>query len=175
MKRFTQMAMALGVVAAVSLSTASAFADSIGLVDLDKVVGNYNKAQSVMADIKVKEAELRKMQADFVKQLEESKKNNPKNPVANDQLEKDLNAKLNARLSEYRDWTTTKQKEIDTDLETTIKDVARGKNIDVVLSKQAVFQGGTDITNDVLSRLNGAGASAPAPKPAAAPSPKPAK
>lgn len=165
MKRFTQMAIALSTFAAVTLGTVNAYADSIGTVDLDKVVANYNKAQSVMADIKVKEAELRKMQAEFVKQLEESKKNNPKNPVSNEQLEKDLNVKLNAKLSEYRDWTVTKQKEIDTDLESTIKEVAKGKNIDVVLSKQAVFQGGTDITNDVLSKLNATN-STPAAKPA---------
>lgn len=155
MKRFQQTAIALSTLAVLTIgSSINAFADSIGLVDLDKIVTGYNKAQSVMADIKVKEAELRKMQADYVKQLEESRKNNPKNPVANDQLEKDLNVKLNAKLTEYRDWTVNKQKEIDTDLETTIKEVAKGKNVDVVLSKQAVFQGGTDITNDVLSRLN---------------------
>jgi outer membrane protein len=148
---------ALSALTIVSVTSVAAYADSIGIVDIDKVIGGYNKAQSVMADIKVKEAELRKMQAEFVKQMEESKKNNPKNPVANEQLEKDLNNKLNARLTEYRDWTANKQKEIDTDLETTIKDIAKGKNIDVVLSKQAVFQGGTDITNDILVKLNSAG------------------
>jgi outer membrane protein len=166
MNRFQKVALALSVVTSVSLSSLAAFADTIGIVDLDKVVSGYNKAQTVMADIKVKEAELRKMQADFVKQLEESKKNNPKNPVANDQLEKDLNTRLNAKLTEYRDWTVNKQKEIDNDLETTIKDVARSKNIDVVLSKQAVFQGGSDITNDVLSRLNSGAPKAPAAAPA---------
>ncbi|MBY0404230.1 MAG: OmpH family outer membrane protein [Cyanobacteria bacterium] len=148
---------ALSALTVVSVTSVAAYADSIGIVDIDKVIGGYNKAQTVMADIKVKEAELRKMQAEFVKQMEESKKNNPKNPVANEQLEKDLNNKLNARLTEYRDWTANKQKEIDTDLETTIKDIAKGKNIDVVLSKQAVFQGGTDITNDILVKLNSAG------------------
>lgn len=154
MKRIQGAAIALATLTVIACGSVKAFADSIGIVDLDKVVTGYNKAQTVLADIKVKEAELRKMQADFVKQLEESKKNSPKNPVSNDQLEKDLNAKLNAKLSEYRDWTANKQKEIDTDLETTIKEVAKSKNLDVVLSKQAVFQGGSDITNDVLSKLN---------------------
>jgi outer membrane protein len=127
---------------------------AIGTVDLDKVISGYNKAQSVMADIKVKEAELRKLQADYVKQLEEARKANAKNPVTIEQLEKDLNGRLNAKLNEYRDWSSSKQKEIDRDLQTSIKEVAKTKNIDVVLSKDAVFQGGTDITNDVLGRLN---------------------
>lgn len=154
MKRFQKGVLLATAAMVLSGALGTAFADTIGLIDLDKVVAGYNKAQSVMADIKVKEAELRKMQADFVKQLEENKKNNPKNPIANEQMEKDLSTKLNAKLSEYRDWTATKQKEIDRDLETTIKDVAKSKNIDVVLSKQAVFQGGLDITNDVLGKLN---------------------
>lgn len=154
MKSIRKATLALSAVAVLACSSLSAFADSIGIVDLEKIISGYGKAQSVMADIKVKEAELRKMQADFVKQLEDSRKNAPKNPLANDQMEKDLNTKLNAKLTEYRDWTTNKQKEIDNDLENTIRAVSKQKNLDVVLSKQAVFQGGIDITNDVLSRLN---------------------
>jgi len=126
----------------------------IGIIDLDKVVGNYGKAQSVMADIKVREADLRKTQADYLKQLEDTRKTQAKNPVSSDQLEKDLNNKLSIKLNEYRDWSTAKQKEIDTDLQTTIKAVAQAKGLDVVLSKDAVFQGGADITSEVLSRLN---------------------
>lgn len=155
MKQLQKAALALATVGVFSVgSWMAAYADTIGTVDLDKIVAGYNKAQSVMADIKVKEAELRKMQAEFVKQLEEAKKNQPKNPVANEQLEKDLNSKLNTKLTEYRDWAATKQKEIDNDLDSTIKAVAKAKGVDVVLSKQAVFQGGTDITNDILSKLN---------------------
>ncbi len=136
------------------LTTAAAYAQNIGVVDIEKVIGNYNKAQTVMADSKVREADLRKMHADFAKQLEEARKNQPKNPVATEQMEKDLQGKLAAKVNEYRDWSTTKQKEIDTALETTIRDVAKAKALDVVLAKQAVFQGGTDITNEILSRLN---------------------
>jgi outer membrane protein len=136
------------------LSMGMAMAEVIGVVDLDKVMSNYNKAQSVLADIKVREADLRKLQADYAKQLEDAKKNNPKNPIAADQMEKDLTNKLTVRINEYRDWTATKQKEIDTALEVSIRDAAKAKGVNVVLSKQAVFDGGVDITNDILSRLN---------------------
>jgi outer membrane protein len=156
---YLKRAMAVAVVAvaasvSITGSSLSHAVASIGYVDLEKVISDYGKAQTVMADIKVKEADLRKMQADFVKQLEVNRKANAKSPVSSDALEKELNEKLNAKLNEYRDWAATKQKEVDNDLKATIRDVAKAKNVDVVLTRQAVFEGGADLTNDVLSKLN---------------------
>ncbi len=147
------MAMLAALVLSIGFAQAS-FADSIGYVDFERVLTDYDKAQDILAEIKVKEAELRKMQAEFVKQIEETRKNSPKNPVSANQLEKDLNEQLSARVREYRDWAATKQKEIDSALENSIRDVARTKGVDVVLTKQAVFEGGVDLTNDVLVKLN---------------------
>ncbi|MBY0450518.1 MAG: OmpH family outer membrane protein [Cyanobacteria bacterium] len=159
MKKLLQAALLSVLTASVLLVGSSAFSaasadTNFGLVDLEKIYSNFEKAKGVIADIKVKQAELQKMQADFVKQLEDTKKNQPKNPVASSQLETDLSEKLNAKVKEYRDWTSAKQKEIDTDVETMVNRVAKDKKFDVVLTKQAVFQGGTDITNEVLGRLN---------------------
>jgi len=143
----------LGIVAAMTMQMA-AFAETIGYVDFQKVLSNYEQAQLVMSDIKVKEAELRKMQAEFVKKIEESRKDQPKNPVGASQLEKDLNDQLNAKVREYRDWAETKQKEIDATLETAVKGAAQASKVNVVLTRQAIFEGGVDLTNDVLARLN---------------------
>jgi Skp family chaperone for outer membrane proteins len=150
MKRFALVLAA----ALVTVLPIASWAEIIGVVDLDKVMSNYSKAQSVMADIKVREAELRKLQADYSKQVEDARKTDPKSPVASSQLEKDLTAKLGAKVNEYRDWTATQQKAIDVALETSIRDAAKARSVEVVISKQAVFQGGIDITNDILTRLN---------------------
>jgi Skp family chaperone for outer membrane proteins len=132
----------------------SAQAAGVGVVDVAKVYSSYDSAQRIMAEIKVKEADLRKMQADYVKQLEESKSQNPNNPIGTQQMEKDLNDKLNAKLNEYRDWAETKQKELENTINNVIDLMAKTKGLDVILSKQAVFQGGTDITTDVITKLN---------------------
>ncbi|MBK8190406.1 MAG: OmpH family outer membrane protein [Vampirovibrionales bacterium] len=145
---------ALSLAATLLLAPAVAMADAVGYVDLEKVAGGYDKAQSFSADVKVKEAELRKMQADFVKQIEDARKSAPKNPVTGNQLEKDLNDKLSAKVREYRDWASTRQKEIDQALETSIKAAAKARSVDVVLPRQAVLNGGVDLTADVLSKLN---------------------
>jgi Skp family chaperone for outer membrane proteins len=150
MKKFALLAALLATV----LTPVASFAEVIGVVDLDKIMSNYAKAQGVMADIKVREAELRKLQADYAKQLEDARKTDAKSPVASSQLEKDLTGKLTAKVNEYRDWTATQQKSIDLALETSIRDAAKARNVEVVISKQAVFQGGVDITNDILTRLN---------------------
>ncbi len=157
MKKIYSIALALIASAVLTFSSMpTAHADSIGYVDFDKIVNGYNKAVSVLSDIKVREAEIRKMQADFVKQVEMSHKNSPKNPVSANQLEKELNQKLQAKVQEYRDWATIQQKSIDQALENTIKEVAQAKSIDVVLTRNAVFNGGTDLTNEVLAKLNAA-------------------
>ncbi len=153
MRQIYSIAMALIATIVFSFS-AVAQADNIGYVDFDKILSGYDKALSVLSDIKVREAEIRKMQADFVKQVEESHKNSPKNPVSANQLEKELNEQLQAKVQEYRDWATVQQKTIDQALEAAIKEVAQTKSVDVVLTRNAVFDGGLDLTNDVLAKLN---------------------
>lgn len=152
MKRF--IATGLASVLAATMMCGAAFADAIGYVDFEKLMGEYDQAQSFMADSKVREAELRKLQADYVKQIEEARKANPKNPVSANQLEKTLNDQLSVKVREYRDWSTSQQKSIDNSLQTAVKAAAAQKQVDVVLSSQAIFEGGTDLTNEVLARLN---------------------
>ncbi|MDH4379503.1 MAG: OmpH family outer membrane protein [Vampirovibrionales bacterium] len=156
MKRMMQTLLVAGTVAVMGVSTlaSTAFADAIGYVDFEKLMGEYDRAQSFMADAKVREAELRKLQADYVKQIEETRKNAPKNPVASNTLEKQLNDQLGVKVQEYRDWSTSQQKSIDDSLQAAVKDAAKTRQINVVLARQAVFEGGVDITSDVLTRLN---------------------
>jgi outer membrane protein len=138
-------------------------ADTIGTVDYDKLVRSYHKAQLFNDDMKAQEAELEKTQAEYVKQIRETKTNQPNNPVAVDQLEKTLRGKLEARVNEYRSRQESQAKALETEMNNAIQGVARGKNLSVILAKQTVFLGGTDITNDVLSRLNAAPAASSTP------------
>lgn len=131
-------------------------ADTIGTVDYDKLVRSYTKAQLFSDDMKSKEAELEKMRAEFVKQIRETKAKNTNNPVAVDQLQKTLEEQLQKKVNEYRAFQEGQAKALETQMNATIEGVAKAKNLSVILSKQSVFVGGTDITNEVLSRLNAA-------------------
>ncbi|WP_373532462.1 OmpH family outer membrane protein [Vampirovibrio sp.] len=156
MKRILTIVLSVLVLGLGGLRAAQA-ADTIGTIDYEKLVRSYNKAQMFNDDMKAKEADLEKMQAEFVKQIREAKTKQPNNPVAVDQLQKSLEDKLAAKVNEYRDTQASKAKSLEDAMTNTIQDVARGKNLSVIIAKQSVFVGGTDITNDVLSRLNAAG------------------
>lgn len=139
-------------------ATVSAYAaDTIGMVDTEKLMRSYNKAQLFNDDMKIKEQELEKMRAEFVKQIREAKTKQPNNPVAVEQLQKGLEEKLNTKLNEYRNFNEAQSRALEAEMNSAIEGVAKSKNLSVILAKQAVFVGGTDITNDVLARLNAAG------------------
>lgn len=153
MRRILTIVLSVLVIGLGSLRAAQA-ADTIGTIDYEKLIRSYNKAQMFNDDMKAKEADLEKMQAEFVKQIREAKTKQPNNPVAVDQLQKSLEEKLAAKVNEYRDTQAAKAKSLETAMTTTIEEVARGKNLSVIIAKQSVFVGGTDITNEVLSKLN---------------------
>ncbi len=153
MRRILTIVLSVLVIGLGSLRAAQA-ADTIGTIDYEKLIRSYNKAQMFNDDMKAKEADLEKMQAEFVKQIREAKTKQPNNPVAVDQLQKSLEDKLAAKVNEYRDTQAAKAKSLETSMTTTIEEVARSKNLSVIIAKQSVFVGGTDITNEVLSKLN---------------------
>ncbi len=160
MKRLLTIALSVLVLGLGGFRAAQA-ADSIGTVDYDKLIRSYNKAQIFSDDTKAKEADIEKMKAEFGKQLREAKSKQPNNPVAVDQLQKSLEDKLVAKINEYRDAQESQAKSLETAMNNAIETVAHSKSLSVILSKQAVVVGGTDITNEVLTKLN---AGAPATK-----------
>jgi outer membrane protein len=162
MKRLLTIVLSVLVLGLGGLRAAQA-ADTIGTVDYDKLVRSYNKAQIFNDDMKAKEADLEKMRAEFVKQIREAKTKQPNNPVAVDQLQKSLEDKLAVKVNEYRDSQEAQAKSLENAMNTAIETVAHSKNLSVILAKQTVLVGGTDITNEVLSKLN-AGGAAPATK-----------
>ena len=104
--------------------------------------------------MKIKEQDFEKMRAEFVKQIREAKTKQPNNPVAVEQLQKTLEETLNTKMNEFRSFQEAQSKSLENEMNTAIENVAKSKNLSVILQKQAVFIGGTDITNDVLARLN---------------------
>jgi len=90
--------------------------------------------------------------------------------TAEEQKEYDeLNKVYNQRMGEMRVLQDSLAKEVQakreeltktitTSLDTAIKTVAEAKKLSLVIAKEAVLYGGTDITNEVLEKLN-----APAP------------
>jgi len=157
MKRIATLAMT-GLLLTVGAARVFA-ADSIGTVDYDRLVRSYNKAQAFSEDMKTKEAELEKTRNEYVKQIKDTKAKSPNNPVAVDQLQKKLEDQLNAKVETFRTQEEGQAKVIEAEMNAAIEGAAKAKSLSVILAKQTVFVGGTDITTDVLSRLNASSAS----------------
>jgi len=154
-KKVAPVLFGFGLLVATTVSSLSAFAaDTVGYVDFSKLLGGYEQFQSFQADSKVKEAEINKMKADFVKQLEVNNKTAASNPIQNENLEKQLAEKFRVKVTEYQTWLTNKNKEIDNRVNATIKAVATKQGVSVVLDKDQVLVGGVDLTNEVISSLN---------------------
>jgi outer membrane protein len=130
------------------------WADTLGFVNYQKIMTGYDKAQALMADAKVKEAELQKVKADYIKQIEDSRKLNAKNPLITQNLEKQLLTQLEAKVRELQTWGNTQQQLIENHVQDTIKLVAQRKGVSVVLDQAAVVMGGADLTTDVVTTLN---------------------
>lgn len=150
-KLFTATLLAVLVLGGARLA---ALAEGIGVVNMEQVVGGYQKAQNLFADVKVREAEIRKMQADYARQLGLNRNAASKSPVNSSTLEQELNGKLNASVNEFKDWSTGQQKELDKSIDVAIREVSKRRALGLVVSQQAVVLGGTDITSDVIAQLN---------------------
>ncbi|MFA6989154.1 MAG: OmpH family outer membrane protein [Candidatus Gastranaerophilaceae bacterium] len=148
----------LAVLSIVSFSN-MAHASGTAVVDLEKILGSYQKAQDVSADMKVQEAELQKFLADAEKQLQ-----NAKTPVDKKNLETKLSNEFKLKSDKYRDNQIQKWKEIEDTILGSIKTVSTVKNYDIVLKKSSVIMGGCDITDDVLNILNAPAAAPTTPK-----------
>ncbi|MDD3014617.1 MAG: OmpH family outer membrane protein [Candidatus Gastranaerophilales bacterium] len=149
MKSFKKYLIVFAAVTTIGLSGLHAFAQQVGVVDLDRVVNNYSKAQDVSADLKVKEAELQKFLADAQKQLKDAT-----SPVEKKNLENKLTKQFKTKSDEFKDAQIKQWKQIEDNIFSAIETVSKTNKLDVVLVKSSVLYGGTDLSDQILNLLN---------------------
>lgn len=150
MRCFKSLLLGVALVGVMFTTPLQTFAQTIGIVDADKVISNYNKAQDVEADLKVKEAEIQKFIAEAQKQIKDAT-----TPVEKNNLEKQLSDEFKTKQADYRKMQLEQSKKINDEIIMAIETIAKTQKLDIVLAKGAVFVGGTDITDSVLKSLNG--------------------
>ena len=127
-----------------SCVSTSATAQKIAIVDVQAVV---NKSEQVQA---LKQEQQSKMQA-LEQWIKDAQSDVEKKELQADKDE--LVRKYNDELAKRRDAITKeyqeKLQEIDKSITDTIKETAKTKGYDIVLSKSIVIAGGDDITADV--------------------------
>ncbi|HEY9776767.1 MAG TPA: OmpH family outer membrane protein [Planktothrix sp.] len=134
---------------------------SIGLVDKDKVVQAYPKAQSAADSLKKSEDKVHKMIEESNKQYEDAK-NAHKTPAELEGLQRRLQGSIDDEVKKIQGQAQGLESSLEQEIDSAIKAEAASRKCDTVLMKQAVLVGGVDLTDGVVKRLNAGAAAAPA-------------
>jgi len=115
-------------------------------VDVQKVVTSSKQVNALKAEQNAKMRELSAFVQKANKQLSDTT-----DPKKKEELEKKLNAELNAKKAKMDKSYAEKLEAIDKNISNVISNIAKQKGYELVLTKGVVLYGtGTDITNDVI-------------------------
>ncbi len=154
-------AVAMGVVVAacaaqalpVQAQNAAKPASTIGVVDREKVITSFTKAQKAADELKRVEDSVRKLLEESNKQYEEAKV--AKKPQAElETLQKKLQSRIDAEYKKAQSQAQSLETTLESDIDAAIKAEADSRKLDTVFMKGAVLLGGTDITDGVVKRLS---------------------
>ncbi len=152
---------ALGLMIALSTGV---FADSIGVVDLERVFSRYRDAVKLQQDIQKRREAYQKVFEEKNAKLEDVKKKAKKAEDVQSFIQK-TEAELKPKQEELMKFEAESNRKMAAKIYSVADEVAKEFSIDVVVDKRAVLSGGFDLTDSVVARLNSA-ASASATKPA---------
>jgi Skp family chaperone for outer membrane proteins len=149
------VAILVGVLAAVGVTSqamAQTAPKTIGLVDRDKVVTSYPRAQSAVEDIRKAEEHFHTLIESSNKQYEDAK--TAKKPAADlESLQKRLQSSIDGEQKNLESKAKSLEGQLEKDINGAIEAEAAARKVDLVLLKPAVLVGGVDITDGVMKRL----------------------
>lgn len=136
-----------------------AMAGTIGIVDKDKVVTSYPKAQQAAEQLKKDEEKVHKLIESSNKEYEAAKSAH-KPPAELEGLQRRLQGSIDTEVKRIQNTAQTLEKELEKEIDDAIKAEATAAKVDAVFMKQAVLVGGTDLTSGVVKRLASSGTAA---------------
>ena len=133
-----RMATGAMMVCALGLVAGCGSSDKVGVVNTEKIVQESNKAKDLNKEMEAKQKEI----TDRLAQVQGT------------QSEEEFhNTQMNAQ-QELQIFGQAKSKEFKAYVESNIQSVAKEKELTVVANDQAIMTGGTDITEDVIKKMN---------------------
>lgn len=141
----------IGLLAALAVVSGCGSEHKAAVIDLQKIETESTKIQSIQKEVISKDKEISERM----------------NQAAGAGLsEEEMQQKVQAARQERMIFLQSKQKEIESLVQSTAGAVAKEKDIGIVMQKRAAPAGAVDITDEVLKKIdgNGAGSSASAGK-----------
>jgi outer membrane protein len=127
-------------------------ASKVAVVDTSQILANYPKAQKVLKEIANSEKSLNKKIAAKRKQLKDARGKN-KTETELQMIAQQIKTELEPEAKKLEAESKAKTEEIELDVKSVIKKVAKEKDYQLVLVKDAVLYGGDDISKEVLGKL----------------------
>jgi outer membrane protein len=124
----------------------------VGVVDSKEILEKYSRAKAVLLEIAKEEAALSKKFQEKRAQLEAARKAN-KTETEIQLLTEHIRTELEPSAKKLESDSAAKSKEVETNVKAAIERVRKKNKIELVLLKDAVLSGGTDITAEVLKEL----------------------
>jgi len=149
MKFIKSLLIFISAVLILSSANKVAFAGDFAVIDVNKVVQNYNKSQNANIDFKVRKADLENFVAKARKDIQQTK-----TPEAKKKLETKYNSELKQKNLQIKQDQTKIIQEVQSDIYNAISSVVAKNKISVVFNKESVIFGAEDITDQIISYLN---------------------
>ena len=128
-------------------------AESIGFIDTQLVVKQYNKAIAAQSDLVRKQKELQDLVIKKQSELDIAKTTS-KNEEELSKMKEAIDDELMPKRDDLIVLNQKLSADIEKDIIDVTKKIAKQLRIDIVLDKQVVLAGGTDLTNLVTTQLN---------------------
>lgn len=149
MKKITVMV----IIFTMAMIVYSANAATIGYIDGQKVFSSYEKTKKVQEQLKKKEQLLQDEVAKRQKQVEKEKNKNISDGDLRKLVEK-FKQELEPQQNDMIESQKKMMQEIQDDIVKASEAIAKRMGFEVVLDKQIIITGGTDITDEVIKQLN---------------------
>jgi Skp family chaperone for outer membrane proteins len=139
--------------AAILFTVTPTFADNIGFVDLEKILGSYEKAKEYQKEL----LEQREAYQEFFKERQgklETAKEKKKSDKTIKKMIGEMEVELKAKQEKLFRFEAQFQRSILAEVTLASQKVAKEYGVDVVMDKRIIYVGGFDLTDFVLTKLN---------------------
>ena len=131
------------------LSLTPVFAGGVGYVDYEKIFNNYKYAQTSAQEIQQKEIEFRK----YLEKKEEEY-NKLETPLQRQKFEAVAQREIAVSEKNFVEYKDKKEEDVYNRIHAVCEKIRLEKGLDALLDSRCVFSGGTDITDEVIKKLN---------------------
>jgi len=141
------------VICLLSVLVAFSFASTIGFIDVESVFKSYKETKVAQEEFNSKMKDYKKAVSAYQQRIDNAKiDGKTEDEIA--KITADMKKELEPKETEIKMYNDDKMAKIRKSIVASVEAVSKELGIDVVVDKQVIIAGGTDITDQVVYKLN---------------------